>query len=194
MFDSPAFEKFTEKVLRPLNLVFAGLGLGLSVALVAAEAHVYHTYLSQTAANNPFWLPVWPKHFQTAGTKTAIGILTLILVLHLSFIAVYLWRKVSGLEMAETTAHDRQGKSSHGMWESAPRVGFPLSVATLFLAMTSLVVNYSMNNRGPRTDTIETWTCKWSEPTNATAGSVLNGDFRTLCSETVSGLCAQDEG
>jgi hypothetical protein len=76
------------------------------------------------------------------------------------------------------------------VWESAPRVGFPLSVATLFLAMTSLVVNYSMNNRGPRTDTIETWTCKWSEPaTNSTAGHALNGDFKSLCTETVSGLC-----
>jgi hypothetical protein len=94
MFDSPAFEKFTNKVLRPLNLVFSGLGLCMSIAVVATQAHVYHTYLSQTAANNPFWLPVWPEHFQTAGTKTAIGVVTLILVLHLSFIAIYLYRKV----------------------------------------------------------------------------------------------------
>jgi hypothetical protein len=102
MFDSPAFEKFTNTVLRPLNPVFAGLGLSLAVTLVATQAHVYHTYLSQKAANNPFWLPVWPRHFQTAGTKTAIGVLTLILVLHLAFIGVYLYRKVKLPSMAQT--------------------------------------------------------------------------------------------
>lgn len=95
MLDSPAIERFTDRVLRPLNIVFAGLGLCMSVAVVATQAHVYHTYRSQTAANNPFWLPVWPQHFQTAGTKAAIGILTLILVLHLGFIGLHVYQKVS---------------------------------------------------------------------------------------------------
>jgi hypothetical protein len=92
---SPAMERITDNILRPLNIVFAGLGLGLSAAIIATEAHVYHTFKTQSAANNPFWIPIWPQHFETAGTKTAIGIVTAILVLHLAYIAVYLRQSVS---------------------------------------------------------------------------------------------------
>jgi len=167
-------EKFTDNILRPLNMVFAGLGLGLSAAIVATEAHVYQTYKAQSAANNPFWIPVWPEHFQTAGTKTAIGTASVILLLHLLYVAVYDW----------------QVKSSHGIWESAPRAGMVLSGSTLVLAVISLIVTYQMNSRGPRTDTLETWTCRWSHPAvgNATAGNKMNDDFGTLCTETLFGL------
>jgi hypothetical protein len=79
---------------RLLCLVLATLSTSLSVAVLGAVGHSYHVYHVQKAANNPWWLPLWPGHFETTGTRALIGAGASVVLLNLVYIVVSLAPKV----------------------------------------------------------------------------------------------------
>lgn len=66
----------------------------LAAAIVGTAIHSYHTFRVQRGANNPWWLPLWPQHFDTTGTKTLIGAGSGIILLNLVYIIVSVIPKV----------------------------------------------------------------------------------------------------
>jgi hypothetical protein len=79
---------------RMICLTLATLSTMLSVAVLGTVGHSYHLYQIQTAANNPWWLPLWPQHFDTTGTRALIGAGAGITLLNLVYITVSVVPKV----------------------------------------------------------------------------------------------------
>ena len=73
--------------VRILQILLATISLALSIAVVATAAHTYHLFHSQRGANNSWWLPLWPGHFDTTGTKAYIGTASAVAFLSLVFLA-----------------------------------------------------------------------------------------------------------
>jgi hypothetical protein len=59
--------------LRALCAIFAALSLSMAVAIDGTAIDTYRIFLRQRSVNNPWWLPLWPQHFDTTGTKVLIG-------------------------------------------------------------------------------------------------------------------------
>jgi hypothetical protein len=97
----------SSKLLRPSQILIVGLSTCLATAIVGTAAHVYHTYRSQQAANNPFWLPIWAQYFQTTGAKATIGAASGIAFLNLAYIVIYLVNKVGGSFYCGNKADDQ---------------------------------------------------------------------------------------
>lgn len=81
--------------LRLVSLALALLSVCLSIAIIGTAADAYSIYKSQVRALNPWWLPLWPGHFDTRGTKSLIGAAAGVVLLNGSFIALCLVPKVS---------------------------------------------------------------------------------------------------
>lgn len=65
-----------------------------------------------------------------------------------------------------------------------------VSTLSIFLAIISIAVTTMLESRDDDTDTLKSWTCRFSD---AGAGMTIpkymsNGDFDTLCTESVSGF------
>jgi hypothetical protein len=87
------------KLVRVIQLGLTILTAMLAVTVVGTSSHVFHTYKSQVAANNMWWLPLWPGHFETTGTKAAIGTGAGIVLLNAIFIVVALLPKVGAYSL-----------------------------------------------------------------------------------------------
>ena len=83
------------KLIRVVQLGLTVLTAMLAVTIVGTAGHVFHTYKAQVAANNMWWLPLWPGHFDSTGTKAAIGTGAGIVLLNAIFIVVAVLPKVS---------------------------------------------------------------------------------------------------
>jgi hypothetical protein len=80
--------------LRAIGVMLSTLSLLLALAIAGTAIDIYRTFLLQRAANNPWWLPLWPQHFDTTGTKTLIGSSAAELLLNAVLIAIYVLPKV----------------------------------------------------------------------------------------------------
>jgi hypothetical protein len=81
----------------PLHLaqtVITGLCIALSVAILGTSAHTLDVFNKQQSSN-PWWLPLWPQHFDVHGTKALVGSSTATLVLSLVFLVGSVVPKVS---------------------------------------------------------------------------------------------------
>jgi hypothetical protein len=85
--------------LRALCLAFATLTSMLAAAIVATAIHTYHIFVVQRAANNPWWLPLWPQHFDATGTKALIGVGSSIILLNIGSIVMGCLPKVRSLAL-----------------------------------------------------------------------------------------------
>jgi hypothetical protein len=83
------------KSIRILQLALTFLTTALAVSVVGTAGHVFHTYKAQLSAKNVWWLPLWPGHFDTTGTKVAIGTGAGIVLLNVVFIVVTFLPRVS---------------------------------------------------------------------------------------------------
>jgi hypothetical protein len=80
--------------LRVLCITLATVSAMLAAAIVGTSIHAYRTYVVQRAANNPWWLPLWPQHFDTTGTKALVGTGGGLIVVNGAFIAISFVSKV----------------------------------------------------------------------------------------------------
>jgi len=80
--------------LRLLSLALALLSTCLSVAVIGTAGNAFSIYKMQSAANNPWWLPLWPGHFDTGGTNALIGAGAGIVLLNGVFVVLCLVPKV----------------------------------------------------------------------------------------------------
>lgn len=80
-----AWRTWNEWLLAFALIVSAIAGL-LAAAVAGTAIYSYRTFVLQMAMKNPWWLPLWPQHFDPAGTKTLIGVGCTVLVLNVVFI------------------------------------------------------------------------------------------------------------
>jgi hypothetical protein len=58
--------------LHTAQLAIIGLSAAMSVAILGTAAHTLDVFNKQQSSN-PWWLPLWPQHFDTHGTKALVG-------------------------------------------------------------------------------------------------------------------------
>ncbi|KAK4972628.1 hypothetical protein LTR28_011997 [Elasticomyces elasticus] len=149
----------------------------LSIATLGCAGHLLHLFHSQRQSS-PWWLPVWPQHFDTRGTEASIGAAAAVVVVD-----------VLGLFLAFGRA----------WWCRVVPLACALVGASLALvALVTQAVFEHASGVGTR-DTLRTWTCGWSavgvEDTGGDAA--VPGDFGSICREsaflnTESLLCVGD--
>jgi ABC-type uncharacterized transport system YnjBCD permease subunit len=80
----------------PLHLaqtVITGLVVALSIAILGTSAHTLDVYNKQQR-HNPWWMSMWPQHFDTQGTKALLASSVVTLVLSAVFLVASLIPKV----------------------------------------------------------------------------------------------------
>lgn len=63
-----AFAKYTWMI----QLILHGLILALAISILGVSAHLLQNHNSH-AGTNPWYLPLWPQHFDMRGIKATIG-------------------------------------------------------------------------------------------------------------------------
>ncbi|KAJ4288469.1 hypothetical protein N0V90_011705 [Kalmusia sp. IMI 367209] len=158
----------------PLHLaqtVITGLVVALSIAILGTAAHTLDVFNKQQTSN-PWWLPLWPQHFNVHGTKALVASATVTLVLSGVFLVMSLIPQVNLANKHTLRALLALGSAG------------PSSLLTLVT-----VIYVHILNRGSELDTIQTWTCKYknSAPLQqdiALANSMGNGNFGSLCHQS----------
>ena len=72
----------------PLHLaqtVITGLVIVFSIAILGTSAHTLDIFNKQQTSN-PWWLPLWPQHFDVHGTKALIASSVIALTLSSAFL------------------------------------------------------------------------------------------------------------
>lgn len=82
-----------DKVLRVAALIILSLSTCLSLAILATAADVLATYNTEKDSN-PWWLPIWPQHFDSKGLETLISVSAAVAALDV-LAGVLLWKTVS---------------------------------------------------------------------------------------------------
>jgi len=151
-----------------IQLVAAVITAVMAVAVVGTAGHVFNVFTTQRANDNPWWLPLWPDHFDTTSTKTAIGTGAAIALMNLVLVVLMSIPKLDSLKSNSLLATG-------------------ISLPSILLAVASMVVSNLMDEKSSNTDTIRTWTCRFSNNPSQTMGlpsSVTNDNFDTLCKES----------
>ncbi|KAF1811763.1 hypothetical protein P152DRAFT_398484 [Eremomyces bilateralis CBS 781.70] len=155
-------------------LAISALTVLLAGATIGSAAYTLQQYKDQKAQNNPWWLPIWTDHFDLNGTKSLIASGSVSLALGLVY---FLALAIPRFQVA-----------------GRPKLSLAIASAT---AIPSVVVSVFaiafvqvLNQKSPDVDTIESWTCRWSQtPAIAKELSVpatfTNEGFGTLCTASV---------
>lgn len=80
----------------PLHLaqtVITGLVVAMSIAILGTAAHTLSVFNKQQSSN-PWWLPLWPQHFDVHGTKALISSAAVSIALSGTFLITSLIPKV----------------------------------------------------------------------------------------------------
>ncbi|CBX99695.1 hypothetical protein IAQ61_005053 [Plenodomus lingam] len=152
--------------------IITGLVVALSIAILGTSAHTLDVYNKQQTSN-PWWMPLWPQHYDTHGTKALIASSVVTLVLCGAFLIASFIPQLS--------------------LPQKPTLRALLSLATLLpstlLTLTTTIYAHILNNNTPELDTIQTWTCKYSVSSplpqdRAMPAGFGNGNFGSLCRES----------
>ncbi|OQO09755.1 hypothetical protein B0A48_05158 [Cryoendolithus antarcticus] len=145
--------------LRLPALAFASLSIALSIAVLACSARTLAIFNAQHTTN-AWLLPIWPNHFDLTGLKTLIGTSTGIVVLNaVAIVALF----VPSMPASFTVLLS--------------------SVLSSILALVALIMPSLLNNKAPRRDTLQTWTCAWHDKSTF-SGQQPPAQFSTLCHQT----------
>jgi type IV secretory pathway TraG/TraD family ATPase VirD4 len=90
----------------PLNLAqtaLTGLVIVFSLAVLGTSAHTLDVFNKQQTSN-PWWLPLWPQHFDVHGTKALIASSVIALTLSSAFLIATFLPSVSLLHHPNSTS------------------------------------------------------------------------------------------
>jgi len=165
------FGRAPGKSTRVLQFALTFLTTALAVSVVGTAGHVFHTYKSQSSAKNVWWLPLWPHHFDTKGTKVAIGTGAGIVLLNIAFVVVAFLPKLNLAGRPKLSAITVLG----------------IGAGSILLAIASIVVSTLLDTRTSTQDTIRTWTCQFrsNRATTPVSSDMTNGSFENLCTESL---------
>lgn len=76
------------------QLIITGLVVALSIAILGTSAHTLDVYNKQQSTN-PWWMLMWPEHFDTQGTKALLASAVVTFVLSAVFLVLSVIPKVS---------------------------------------------------------------------------------------------------
>lgn len=185
---SPLGTKMTSKILRISSLVLLALSTCLSVTVLATAVDVLRIFNEEKNVN-PWWLPVWPQHFDTKGLETLVGVST----------AVTLCNAAAGTSMFKTVSlllFAITRMTSDSVQRSASRIASALVLTLLtvlslslafFASLVGVIYPAVLDHQSPGTDTMQTWTCRWDAASSAIT-ALSNGvptNFGKLCRESV---------
>jgi hypothetical protein len=175
----------------PLHLaqtVLTGLVIVFSLAILGTSAHTLDVFNKQQTSN-PWWLPMWPQHFDVHGTKALVASSVIALALSSAFlIATFLpsVRPPNPLTPTTTNTQQLQLAQKHTLRAA-------LSLATilpsLLLTLITTIWAHILNRQTPDIDTIQTWACKYqhSSPLKqdlSLPSNMGNSNFSTICRES----------
>ncbi|KAK8224104.1 hypothetical protein IWX49DRAFT_554340 [Phyllosticta citricarpa] len=174
------------------QVFLAALIFCLSVAMMGTAGHTLQAYRGQSGTN-PWWLPLWNEHFNVRGTNSLIGSAALSTVTTLGFIILCFVPKShhsGGPTQAESPLKKKQDQLN--LPKRPTHFAFTSILLTLPSASVSLsivIYVHVLNHVSPRTETIQTWTCKLrnQRPLNVDAvvpSGVSNHQFARLCAES----------
>jgi hypothetical protein len=86
--------KINPAPLHMAQAVLIGLCAALSIATLGTSAHTLDVFNKQQTFN-PWWLPLWPQHFDVHGIKALVGASTAVFVLSAIFLVFALVPRVS---------------------------------------------------------------------------------------------------
>ncbi|KAF2008902.1 hypothetical protein BU24DRAFT_87984 [Aaosphaeria arxii CBS 175.79] len=159
----------------PLHMaqaIIMGLSAAMSVAILGTAAHTLDVFNKQQSSN-PWWLPLWPQHFDVNGAKALVGSAVTTLVLCSAFLVVAL---VPYFNLANK--HTLRALLALG-------TTLPSTLVTL----VTVIYAHILNHNAPELDSIQTWTCKYknSQPIEEDISlpkGMGNGNFGSLCRES----------
>ncbi|KAF2715658.1 hypothetical protein K504DRAFT_31457 [Pleomassaria siparia CBS 279.74] len=154
----------------PLHLaqaVIVGLCAAMSIAILGTSAHTLSIF-NKEQRFNPWWLPLWPQHFDVHGTQWLLSTSIIVLVLSSVFLVF-------------------------AFVPAKPTLRAFLSLGTLIpstlLSLVSIIYAHLLNYNSPSMDTIQTWTCKYKNSNSLAQDIPLpdelgNNDFGAICRES----------
>lgn len=164
--------KINPAPLHMAQTVITGLVVAFSIAILGTAAHTLDIYNKQQSSN-PWWLPLWPQHFDVHGAKALIASAAVSLVFSGTFLAMSLIPKVN-LPNRPTL------RALVAIGSAAP---------SALLTLATVIYAHILNNQAPQLDTIQTWTCKYKnskplEQDTIVPNNMGNSNFKALCHES----------
>ncbi|KAF2034090.1 hypothetical protein EK21DRAFT_57366 [Setomelanomma holmii] len=151
--------------------VITGLIVALSIAILGTSAHTLDVYNKQRTTN-PWWLSMWPQHFQTHGTKALIASAVVTFVLSAVFLVLSVVPKFAL----------RQKYTFRAL------ISLGTILPSFLLSLIAIVWAHLLNRNTPDQDTIQTWSCRYQsqKPTKQTnvPSYLSNGSFKSICQES----------
>ena len=171
--------------LRTPTLGLAGLSMCLCLAIIGTGGRSLHVYYDQRTKNE-WLLPLWPNHFDMRELQTLIGTAGAIFVLNAVLAVALLVNNVCILPPRSSLHLVRVPSLIQAI--QLPTNGLVLgsSLLSTIVGVISIAFPTWVNWRAPTTDTMRTWTCRWSNYPEILVGYGPPKEFNTMCSETVS--------
>ncbi|KAJ9656769.1 hypothetical protein H2201_008421 [Coniosporium apollinis] len=163
---------------RLVQLASSTISSILCTAALGVSAHSFHVYRTERETN-PWWLPLWPAHFNVHGTTALIGTSASILLLNLFYLTLSF---VPRFELAHRPT-------------MAAVLGIAVSLPAGLISLCTAIYVHVLNNNAPDVDTIQTWTCRFSSSKPAitdlqVSDQMSNHLFGSLCEQSKFALYA----
>lgn len=164
--------KINPAPLHMAQAVLTGLVLVFSIAILGTSAHTLDVYNKQQTSN-PWWLPLWPGHFEVGGTKALVGSSAATMMLSVVFLMFALIPRFNLSNKYTTRA----------------LLGLGTILPSALITLVTVIYVHILNHDAPERDTIQTWTCKYKndrpvEQSVDVPSELGNQAFKGLCNES----------
>ena len=172
-------------VLNWVRLALSIICAGTGAAVVGCEAHASHRYHA-THLNDQWWLPLWPQYFDmrpttglmVGGVLIAATSLVYLLVSPVPSVCLLSHLVVNDSHSPSPSQPHSRILTSNVIFTSSAFIGI---VAAIFAVVYDAQIT---RNIGHNRDTLQSWTCKWSEGTAQQGLAFSPVDFKRLCVES----------